>query len=157
MFTFILFLPGNCSSAPDMYGKSYEAHHMLPYDCAKSPYLNRGNSCKSLHYIDDYTCEKKIFADVQMTELPLQQFNSSPVKRPPEVVISSQSTSCQPPDITTVSNTCVASQTTDPDEHVNDKPKTVTVCNQTGILRPHGAPTTPGTMKKRVQIQEISV
>lgn len=29
--------------------------------------------------------------------------------------------------------------------------------NQTGILRSQTAPTTPGTMKKRVQIQEISV
>lgn len=29
--------------------------------------------------------------------------------------------------------------------------------NQTGILRNQTAPTTPGTMKKRVQIQEISV
>ncbi|XP_044750776.1 neuroligin-1-like [Coccinella septempunctata] len=149
---------GSCSSSAEMYSKSYETRHMSSYDCGKSPYLPRGNSCKSLHnYIDDYACEKKIFADVQMTELPLQQFNSSPIKRPPEVVISTQSTSCQPPDITTVSNTCVASQTNDPDEDKPSQPKTVSVCNQTGILRPHGAPTTPGTMKKRVQIQEISV
>lgn len=29
--------------------------------------------------------------------------------------------------------------------------------NQTGILRSQAIPNTPGTMKKRVQIQEISV
>ncbi|KAK9879502.1 hypothetical protein WA026_006569 [Henosepilachna vigintioctopunctata] len=159
---------GCCSSSsPEMYGKAFEQRHSASYDCTKNPYqLSRGNSFerKSLHnYIGEFSCDKRTLTDVQMTELPLQQFNSSPVKRPPEVVTSTQSTSCQPPDVTTVTNSCVASQTTDSDEQTNSDEmtsppmKTATVCNQTGILRPHGAPTTPGTMKKRVQIQEISV
>ncbi|KAL3283131.1 hypothetical protein HHI36_006287 [Cryptolaemus montrouzieri] len=159
---------GSCSSSSaETYGKAFESCHLAYEGTIKNPYQHtRGNSFERKclqNYIGEYSCDKRIFADVQMTELPLQQFNSSPVKRPPEVVTSSQSTSCQPPDVTTVTNSCVASQTNDSDEQTNSDEvvtpviKTAAVCNQTGILRPHGAPTTPGTMKKRVQIQEISV
>lgn len=94
-----------------------------------------------------------------MTELTLQEFNSSPHKR-------MESLRHHPPDVT-------ASTTTSQDEGrnvvtspsipepppppKNQPPPQAVTCNQAGILRAHGVPTTPGTMKKRVQIQEISV
>lgn len=88
-----------------------------------------------------------------MTELPLQEFNSSPqsalkrmesMRHPPDVTATSQETTATSPSIP------------EPPPPPKNQPP-ATVCNQAGILRPHGAPTTPGTMKKRVQIQEISV
>lgn len=114
--------------------------------------------------------EKKSLDCVQMTDLlPLQEFNSSPqsaLKR-----MESMRQHHQPPDVTSTAtmtknqpdgqhNVLTASPSIPepPPPPKNQPPTTLmNVCNQTGILRPHGAPTTPGTMKKRVQIQEISV
>lgn len=86
-------------------------------------------------------------ASSTMVELPLQELKSSPpsgarrgsncpplYSDPPEVVTSPSIPEPPPP------------------------PKAQPPqCNQTGILRPQGCPQTPSTMKKRVQIQEISV
>ncbi|KAG8285123.1 Carboxylesterase [Homalodisca vitripennis] len=81
-----------------------------------------------------------------MVDLPLQEFKSSPpsgARRgsncPPIY--------CDPPEVTSPS-------IPEPPPPPKAQPPQ---CNQSGILRQQGCPQTPSTMKKRVQIQEISV
>lgn len=149
---------GSCSSSS---GEAYETKaayeaRQSGFDSFKNPCeLSRRSSfeCKSMtNYIDEYSCEKRSLSE--MTELPLQEFQSSPtpIKRhdppsyPPDVTATNSK------DNQTMSSPCLPEP---PPPPKNQPP--VTLCNQTGILRSHGGPSTPGTMKKRVQIQEISV
>ncbi|XP_068081136.1 neuroligin-1-like [Anabrus simplex] len=108
-----------------------------------------------------------------MVELPLQEFKSSPtsgvkranctgpvmIQQPPSYVVAPN----EP--ISTTATTTVEEPLTSPsipEPPPPPKAQPPTACNQTpsgggGILRQQGCPQTPGTMKKRVQIQEISV
>ncbi|KAH0821697.1 hypothetical protein GEV33_000567 [Tenebrio molitor] len=91
----------------------------------------------------------------QMTELPLQEFKSSP----PPAKRHDPNPQSYPPDVTSTNQEkppVTSPSIPEPPPPPKGQPPPAG-CNQTGILRPHGAPTTPGTMKKRVQIQEISV
>lgn len=176
---------------------------------AAGGYSGSSYDCKQLPtYIGQYGCEKYGLAEMQMTQLALQEFQSSPpsgMKRNSETTIlmtncSSTSTSNHPPpDVTTtiaphlITSSCKESQTTssgsdvtspssipEPPPPPKSQPPTATstgaplqttqsqqtqcpVGGGAGILRSSsthgsGGPTsTPGTMKKRVQIQEISV
>lgn len=106
----------------------------------------------------EYSLENKpTLADIQMTELPLQEFTSSP---PPAKRVDGNSHS-RPPDVTSTTQEAryfiVSPSELEPPPPPRTQVLTQSSHNQTGILRPHGAPITPGTMKKRVQIQEISV
>lgn len=106
----------------------------------------------------EYSLENKpTLADIQMTELPLQEFTSSP---PPAKRVDGNSHS-RPPDVTSTTQEVryfiVSPSELEPPPPPKTHVMTQSSNNQTGILRPHGAPVTPGTMKKRVQIQEISV
>ena len=114
-------------------------------------------------------------ASAAAIELPLQEFRSSPTsgtKTRPNCISSVQ----QPPIYTPSENTeaPVEEQETQspspsprrsspsiPDPPPPPKTLPPPSCNQisssVGILRQQGCPQTPGTMKKRVQIQEISV
>ncbi|KAF7268412.1 hypothetical protein GWI33_018473 [Rhynchophorus ferrugineus] len=153
---------GSCStSTGESYDKVFETRQMQ-YNCNKSPYhtMSRAGSFKREaipNFIGDYNSDKISMADVQMTELPLQEFNSSPppAKRP------EGNSHALPPDVTTTNNPeqhCSTTSPTIPEPPPPPKGQPPTTgYNQTGILRSHGVPTTPGTMKKRVQIQEISV
>lgn len=81
-----------------------------------------------------------------MVELPLEEFKSSPPS------VSRRSSNCppvycNPPEVTSPS-------IPDPPPPPKAQPPQG---NQSGILRQQGCPQTPNTMKKRVQIQEISV
>ncbi|CAG9767911.1 unnamed protein product [Ceutorhynchus assimilis] len=83
---------GMCgSSSGDSFDKTYETRQ---YNCTKSPYhaMSRQNSFKQRetvpNFVGDYHSADKIsLAEVQITELPLQEFNSSPppAKRPEDV------------------------------------------------------------------------
>lgn len=126
---------GSCSSSSgENYEKAFESRQMA-YECDVSRTFKP-------NYVGEYSC------DVQMTELPLQEFKSSP---PPAKRIESY-----PPDVTNLEKPPVTSPSI-PEPPPPPKGQPPAQCNQTGILRVQGAPTTPGTMKKRVQIQEISV
>ncbi|PSN54244.1 hypothetical protein C0J52_09242 [Blattella germanica] len=95
-------------------------------------------------------------------ELPLQEFKTSPTNRP-------NCTSVQPPGYNNPEQAPEAQETeappltspSIPDPPPPPKNQPPSQCNQIGasggILRQQGCPQTPGTMKKRVQIQEISV
>lgn len=151
---------GSCSSSSgEAYdGKSFESSRMN-YEACRASYEMAKAECKSMaNYIGEYSCEKKGLENVQLTELPLQEFSSSPhsaMKR------AENSRSFQPPDVTSTTgqeNRMVTSPSIpEPPPPPKNQPPVASVCNQTGILRPQGVPTTPGTAKKRVQIQEISV
>ncbi|XP_050309519.1 neuroligin-1-like isoform X2 [Anthonomus grandis grandis] len=155
---------GSCSTSS---GETYDqkAYERQQYNCNKSPYhtMSRTSSFKRdsmPNFVVDYTSGDKISStEVQMTELPLQEFNSSP---PPAKRCSSYAL---PPDVTAStsgnpeqqSQSCGTSPTIpEPPPPPKGQPP-ASAYNQPGILRSHGVPTTPGTMKKRVQIQEISV
>lgn len=153
---------GSCSSS------SAEA-----YDEFKHPF-KLGQAMGN--YIGEYSCEKRGFPEDQMPELPLQQFKSSP---PPgggkrlDIIHHDN----YPPDVTTTSSQqqMHQMQQTQINQEEEDREDLATspsipepppppknqpptgLCNQSGILRSHPVPATPGTMKKRVQIQEISV
>lgn len=106
----------------------------------------------------EYTLENKpSLAAIQMTELALQEFTSSP---PPAKRVAGNSHS-RPPDVTSTTQAArhyiVSPSELEPPPPPKGQVLVPSSNNQTGILRPHGAPVTPGTMKKRVQIQEISV
>lgn len=151
---------GSCSSSSGENYESkaamYEAHQIGYESCKSSHELSHGTSYDhktTPNFIGEYSYEKQSLADVQMSQLPLQEFKSSPppgVKRIEGLPLNppSYSPEEQPPNATSPSI---------PEPPPPPKNQPPNPCNQTGILRPHGAPTTPGTMKKRVQIQEISV
>lgn len=122
---------GSCSSSSGEEAKAYERYEQCKMSTFECNYIGS---------------EKKSLECVQMTELPLQEFHSSPKRNPPDVTSTSQEGH----------NVVTSPSIPEPPPPPKNQPP-VTVCNQAGILRPHGAPTTPGTMKKRVQIQEISV
>lgn len=151
---------GSCSSSSgENYDKqtAYEAHQM-GYESCKSYELSRGNSfeCKTMpNFIGEYSCEKRSLADVQMTEISLQDFKCSP----PPGTKRCEDNSNFPPDVTSTGNQQDHNTTspTIPEPPPPPKNQPPNVCNQSGILRSQNIPTTPGTMKKRVQIQEISV
>ncbi|XP_066138974.1 neuroligin-1 isoform X1 [Euwallacea fornicatus] len=153
---------GSCSSSSgEAYDKSFERQQMQ-YNCTKSTYhsMSRVGSFKRESvpsYVGDYnSADKNSLAEVQMTELPLQEFNSSP----PPAKRSEAGCRGLPPDVTTSTNSqepqCNVSSPTIPEPPPPPKGQPPLCFNQQGILRSHG-PNTPGTMKKRVQIQEISV
>ncbi|KAL1494858.1 hypothetical protein ABEB36_010376 [Hypothenemus hampei] len=154
---------GSCSSSSgEAYDKTFESRQMQ-YNCNKSPFhsVARTGSFKREtvpNFVGNYNSADKIsLAEIQMTELPLQEFNSSPppAKRP------EGSSHTLPPDVTTSVNQelqCNLASPTIPEPPPPPKGQPpVSVYNQQGILRSHGLTNTPGTMKKRVQIQEISV
>ena len=98
-------------------------------------------------------------ASASTVELPLQEFKTSPTNRP-------NCTSVHPPGYDKPEHPPEAQETAPPpltspsipDPPPPPKNQPPTQCNQIGgILRQQGCPQTPGTMKKRVQIQEISV
>lgn len=152
---------GSCSSSSqEAYDKAYESRQMS-YECSKN-YQLAATSAAYEHNKSNYVGEYSSYGggggqtDIQMTELPLQNFKSSPppAKRQPDINSHSY-----PPDVT---NSTTNSQDKspcipEPPPPPKGQPPPEMQYNQTGILRAHGAPTTPSTMKKRVQIQEISV
>lgn len=152
----VTHIPGSCSSSSgEAYDKAYESRQIASFDCNAS-YQATFERKMMPNYIGEYSCDKRSLADVQMTELPLQEFNSSPppAKRP------EGSSHSHPPDVTSTSQDVqqqgiMSPSIPEPPPPPRGQPPLGT--NQTGILRAQGAPTTPGTMKKRVQIQEISV
>lgn len=156
---------GSCSSssAEAYESKSSFDPHQSNYEY-KHPYkLSQGNTfeCKSMtNFIGEYSCEKRGFPDEHMPELPLQQFKSSPPPAGGKRVDIIHDT-YNPPDVTTTSQQDVIvtspSIPEPPPPPKNQPPAPLCGGNQSGILRSHPGPTTPGTMKKRVQIQEISV
>lgn len=132
----------------------HDFFHRMNYEACKASYELCRSECKTMsNYIGEYSCDKKSLENIQMTELPLQEFNSSPKRMENMRQLS------YPPDVTSTghdSNTVTSPSIPEPPPPPKNQPPT-TVSNQAGILRQQGAPTTPGTMKKRVQIQEISV
>ncbi|XP_072385151.1 neuroligin-1-like [Diabrotica undecimpunctata] len=132
---------GSCSSSSgEGYDKSYEIQHSEM-------------KCSRHKYGSDFSCNQKMHTDIQITELPIQNFKSSP---PPAKRIENIQSSFHPPDVTTTSQDVLLGRNmTSSSPVVEVVPPAST--NQIGILRPQGGPVTPGTMKKRVQIQEISV
>uniref|UniRef100_A0A6P7GHC1 Neuroligin-1-like n=1 Tax=Diabrotica virgifera virgifera TaxID=50390 RepID=A0A6P7GHC1_DIAVI len=132
---------GSCSSSSgEGYDKSYEIQHSEM-------------KCSRHKYGSDYSCNQKMHTDIQITELPIQNFKCSP---PPAKRIENIQSSFHPPDVTTTSqDVLLGRNATSSSPVVEVVPPAST--NQIGILRPQGGPVTPGTMKKRVQIQEISV
>lgn len=117
-------------------------------------------NCNKTHQtsfeVRQYACERRSLADIQMTELPIQEFNCSP---PPAKRLDDNSHHNHPPDVTTTTQDTQIQQTmiSPSDLEPPPPPRGQPPSNQAGILRQQGAPITPGTMKKRVQIQEISV
>lgn len=157
---------GSCSSssAEAYENKSSFDPHQSNYEY-KHPYkLSQGNTfeCKTMsNFIGEYSCEKRGFPEEQMPELALQQFKSSPPPAGGKRVDIIHDT-YHPPDVTTTNQQHQdiinsPSIPEPPPPPKNQPPAPLCVGNQSGILRSHPGPTTPGTMKKRVQIQEISV
>ncbi|CAH1368932.1 neuroligin-1 [Tenebrio molitor] len=146
---------GSCSSSSgENYDKAFESRQ-ISYECGgKSPYdISRGTYKAMANYAGEYSCDKRMAE--QMTELPLQEFKSSP----PPAKRHDPNPQSYPPDVTSTNQEkppVTSPSIPEPPPPPKGQPPPAG-CNQTGILRPHGAPTTPGTMKKRVQIQEISV
>ncbi|XP_017786115.1 PREDICTED: neuroligin-1-like [Nicrophorus vespilloides] len=144
---------GSCSSS------SADAYEKGMYEARQSNYdyeLSHGNTfeCKTMpNFIGEYSCDKRSMADVQMTQLPLQEFQSSP----PSAMKRMESKPPIYPDVTTTTTNQDTQTTTSPSIPDPPPPPKNQPPTSQGILRPHGVPTTPGTMKKRVQIQEISV
>lgn len=153
MFIFYLLkllFAGSCSSSSaEAYDKSFESQQrMLSLDFKKTHQTSFGDR--------DYKCDKRSLADIQMTELPIQEFSCSPppAKRP-DVNYHNY-----PPDVTSTTQdkqSLVSPSNLEPPPPPRGQPPCTGANNQTGILRGQGVPVTPGTMKKRVQIQEISV
>lgn len=166
---------GSCSSSS---GEGYETKSMSSqyeprkYDCKSSYELSRVGSfkcessnygeCKSSNYVSvaEYSYEKRPL-EPQLSELPLQEFKSSPpggVKRIEGQIVRPPSYSSDVPASDKGGDEQkLATSPNIPEPPPPPKSQAPTVTNQTGILRGQNAPTTPGTMKKRVQIQEISV
>lgn len=155
---------GSCStSSGETYDKSLEQRQQLQayeqYNATSGRILKVASSKSLTNFTSgEHSCDRGSQADLQMTELPLQEFNSSPppAKRP------EGSSHSFPPDVTTTNRhqPPTEDKTSPAIPEPPPPPRGHFYCgayNQPGILRPHGAPTTPGTMKKRVQIQEISV
>ncbi|ERL86604.1 hypothetical protein D910_04011, partial [Dendroctonus ponderosae] len=76
---------GGCSSSSsEAFEKAYDTRQHLQHNCNKSPYhtMSRAGSFKREpvpNYVGDYnSADKTSLAQVQMTELSLQEFNSSP-------------------------------------------------------------------------------
>lgn len=151
-FIFTLYLPGSCSSSSaEAYDKVYGTQQIANTFCDESAFGRTS-------FMGEYSLENKpTLADIQMTQLPLQEFTSSP---PPAKRVDGNSHS-RPPDVTSTTQDVkyyiVSPSELEPPPPPRGQIITSGSSNQTGILRPHGAPVTPGTMKKRVQIQEISV
>lgn len=102
-----------------------------------------------------FSYEKRSLADIRMTDLPLQEFQSSP---PPGVKRPAECHSADPPGYAEKqSHSMTSPNLPEPPPPPKGQPPPVAAMNQVGILRSHGAAITPGTTKKRVQIQEISV
>ncbi|KAJ8983793.1 hypothetical protein NQ317_008111 [Molorchus minor] len=89
---------GSCSSSSgEAYDKAFESRQMAMYDCSKS-YQGSFERKPMSSYVGEFSCDKRSLADVQMTELPLQEFNSSPPpakhpdvhSHPPDVTSTSQ-------------------------------------------------------------------
>lgn len=146
------FYLGSCSnSSAESYDKVYETQQISTTYCDEAAFGRTS-------FMGEYSLENKpTLVDIQMTELPLQEFTSSP---PPAKRVDGYSHS-RPPDVTSTAQAgrhCIVSPSDlEPPPPPKSQVLTPGSVNQTGILRPHGAPVTPGTMKKRVQIQEISV
>lgn len=147
-----MIFTGSCStSSGEAYDKVYETQQITNAYCDNTAFGRTS-------FMGEYSLENKpSLADIQMTELPLQEFTSSP---PPAKRVDGNSHS-RPPDVTSTAQEvrqCIVSPSDlEPPPPPKCQVMTPGSNNQMGILRPHGAPVTPGTMKKRVQIQEISV
>lgn len=159
---------GSCSSSS---GEGYDLKSSNPhkYECKAAYELSRHGSfeCSKSSYAE-YAYEKHQLVERQLSELPLQEFKCSPpsgVKRQSEQIIRPPSYTSDVASVSAVSDTQMTSshmtsQVTSPSiPEPPPPPKAVAPipANQSGILRSQTVPTTPGTMKKRVQIQEISV
>lgn len=156
---------GSCSSSS---GEGYDLKSSNPhkYECKAAYELSRHGSfeCKSSSYAE-YAYEKRQLVERQLSELPLQEFKCSPpsgVKRQSDnqQMVRPPSYTSDVASVSAVSENQMTSQVTSPSiPEPPPPPKAIAPVptNQTGILRSQAAPTTPGTMKKRVQIQEISV
>lgn len=124
-----------------------------------------GHQCESKHALVDHVVlsTSRPSACAAAIELPLQEFKTSPtsginctsaVQKPPSYV---------PSDNPEKQNTQSPHLNSPSIPHPPPPPRTLppSQCNQIGasggILRQQGCPQTPGSMKKRVQIQEISV
>ncbi|KAG5870537.1 hypothetical protein JTB14_011947 [Gonioctena quinquepunctata] len=142
---------GSCSSSSgEGYDKEFPPQNTSAHNCERGCRKNFDNA----NYRVEYSCDSKSFSDFQKTELPLQQFKSSP---PPATrAIASRN---HPPDVanTTLEVQQACRNLPFPEHQSTSRSQNIGTSNQTGILRPHGVPLTPGMVKKRVQIQEISV
>lgn len=161
---------GSCSSSS---GEGYDLKSSNPrkYECKTAYELSRHGSfdCSKSSYAE-YAYEKHQLVERQLSELPLQEFKCSPpsgvkrqseqIVRPPSYTSDVASVSAVNSDTQMTSSHCMTSQVTSPCiPEPPPPPKAIAPisANQSGILRSQAAPVTPGTMKKRVQIQEISV
>lgn len=136
-----------------------------------------GHQFESKHALVDHvvlsTSQQHVHpsASAAVIELPLQEFKTSPTSgtktRPNCTSAVQQPPSYIPSDSTEAAaekqNTQSQHVTSPSIPHPPPPPRTLppSQCNQIGasggILRQQGCPQTPGSMKKRVQIQEISV
>lgn len=151
---------GSCSSSS---GEGYDVKSSNPhkYECKAAYELSRVGSfeCKSSYA--EFAYEKRQLVERQLSELPLQEFKCSPpsgVKRQTDPqMVRPPSYNSDVASVSAISETTHVTSPTIPEPPPPPKAVAPVPPNQTGILRSQTAPTTPGTMKKRVQIQEISV
>ncbi|KAF5289026.1 hypothetical protein FQA39_LY03905 [Lamprigera yunnana] len=150
---------GSCSSSSgenyDSKSSMYEPHRIGYDSCKTSCELSRTASFErkvTPNFIGEYSYEKQSLHDSKRTELSLQEFKSSP---PPGIRRTDLPIS--PPSYSNDEQSENIISPTIPEPPPPPKHQPPSSNSQIGILRPHGVPTTPGTMKKRVQIQEISV
>ncbi|XP_074032731.1 neuroligin-4, X-linked isoform X2 [Leptinotarsa decemlineata] len=136
---------GSCSSSSmDCYEKGLSSDETPIFSYEKSCRVTFDHQkCEKPH-----SCNNRIQTGSEITEIPLQQFKSSP---PPAKRTNDSQT--HPPDVTNSTKTCNSTTPSSAPRIPQCEERT----NQIGILRPAGMPPTPGTVKKRVQIHEISV
>nr|CAI5832756.1 unnamed protein product [Callosobruchus analis] len=156
---------GSCSSSSgDTYKQSCEQQlQPFNYDRMGAPTLQ---SCQT--YVNP-TISYSHAQEEEMTQIQLQEFSSSPlsakrIERRIHSYPDVTSTTPAPPTVAVQKVDCCSGTDDSPPgtDRGNGNPSSCVAfpmedMNQTGILRPHGMPMTPGTVKKRVQIQEISV
>ncbi|CAH1118454.1 unnamed protein product [Phaedon cochleariae] len=121
----------------------YEPQQTASYECQRPPYACADYPGTCADYPGACACETSPQTEVRIVaDYPLREFKSSPKRG--DCHFSPKRSDCHPPDVTNTTQ----KQPSDV-SHPNQNPSS-------GILRPHGQ-ATPGTTKKRVQIQEISV
>ncbi|CAH2008985.1 unnamed protein product [Acanthoscelides obtectus] len=157
---------GSCSSSSgETYKQSCEQQlQPFSYDGMEATTLQ---GCQT--YVNTAISYKHA-QEEEMTQIQLQEFSSSPLSAKrierrihsyPDVTSTTPATST--PAVQKVDCCSGTSDDSPPGTGRGNGNTSSSVAfhleevNQTGILRPHGMPMTPGTVKKRVQIQEISV